>query len=59
LGAALTTYAARAAHSGRRLLRALMLGERTLAASRKFGISPGRVSQKRRESRDGWRRFCE
>ncbi len=42
----------------RRLIDRLMLGERTLDASRAFGLSPARVSQKRREFRHDWQIFC-
>jgi hypothetical protein len=41
----------------RRLIDLLLLGERTSAVSRKFGLSQGRISQKRRAFRDDWRRF--
>jgi hypothetical protein len=42
----------------RRLLDDLMLGERTLEVAGKYGLSPGRVSQLRREFLLDWRRFC-
>ena len=35
----------------------LMAGERTMDLARRFGLSPGRVSQMRRELHDDWRRF--
>src|SRR6185312_12802038 len=35
----------------------LMLGERTLDVARKHGLSPGRVSQLRREFMERWRAF--
>ena len=35
-----------------------MLGERTLDVARRHGLSPGRVSQLRREFLEGWRAFC-
>ncbi len=41
----------------RRILDALMLGERTLDVAGRFGLSPGRVSQLRREFLLDWRRF--
>src|SRR5204863_2313767 len=41
----------------RRLIDTLMLGERTLAVSRKFQVSPARVSQLRRDFQTDWRRF--
>jgi hypothetical protein len=42
----------------RRLVRAMARSERTLDLSRKFEVSPGRISQLRRELHDGWTRFC-
>jgi hypothetical protein len=49
----------RATHADRdrRLLDDLMLGERTLDVAGKYGLSPGRVSQLRREFLTDWRRF--
>jgi hypothetical protein len=43
----------------RRILDELMLGERTLDVAGQHGLSPGRVSQLRREFHDDWARFCE
>jgi hypothetical protein len=42
----------------RRLIEALGLGERTLALAQQQGLTPGRISQKRRQYRDDWQRFC-
>src|SRR5262249_55667420 len=42
----------------RRLAEELMLGERTLDLSTKFGLSPARVSQLRRDFHQDWERFC-
>jgi hypothetical protein len=42
----------------RRLIDTLMLGGRTKEVSRLFGLSPGRISQKRRQFLQDWRRFC-
>src|SRR5262249_41604570 len=42
----------------RRLIDHLLVGERTLEVSHTFGVSPARVSQKRREFRDDWLAFC-
>ncbi|MGH7172560.1 MAG: hypothetical protein ACRELG_19955 [Gemmataceae bacterium] len=42
----------------RRVVEDLMQDERTLDVSRKFRISPSRVSQLRRELMQHWRRFC-
>ena len=41
----------------RRLIDLLLLGERTKDVSREFGLSQGRISQKRRALHDDWRRF--
>jgi hypothetical protein len=41
----------------RRLVDLLMTGERTDRAARRFGLTAGRVSQKRREFREDWGRF--
>ena len=42
----------------RRIIEDMMQDERTLDLARKHGISPGRVSQLRREFMDDWNRFC-
>ena len=42
----------------RRVLDDLMLGERTLEVAGRHGLSPGRVSQLRREFLLDWRRYC-
>jgi hypothetical protein len=42
----------------RRVLDDLMLGGRTLEVAGRHGLSPGRVSQLRREFLLDWRRFC-
>jgi hypothetical protein len=42
----------------RRMIRAMGLGERTLDLSRRFEVSPARISQLRREFFEGWERFC-
>ena len=49
----------RATHAerDRQLLDDLMLGERTLDVAGKYGLSPGRVSQLRREFLLDWRRY--
>ena len=41
----------------RRVVDDLMLGERTLDVSRKYGISPARISQLRRDFHEDWSRF--
>ena len=43
----------------RRVLDDLMVGERTSDVAGKHGLSPGRVSQLRREFLTDWRRFCD
>ena len=47
------------AEGNRRVLDDLMLGERTLDVAGKHGLSPGRVSQLRREFLLDWRRYCD
>jgi hypothetical protein len=42
----------------RRLMHDMMLGERTRELARKYGLSPGRISQLRPELHNDWRRFC-
>ncbi len=42
----------------RRLVRAMATNERTLDLGQRFGLSPARVSQLRRELLNDWRRFC-
>ena len=42
----------------RRIIEDMMQDERTLDLARKHGISPGRVSQLRREFMDDWNHFC-
>jgi hypothetical protein len=42
----------------RSIIDALMVGERPLDLSRQHGVSPGRISQLRREFHDDWSRFC-
>src|ERR1700676_518198 len=41
----------------RRVIDDLGMGERTLDVSKKYGISPGRISQLRRDFMDDWQRF--
>jgi hypothetical protein len=45
------------AERDRRILDALMVGERTTDVARRHGLSPGRISQLRREFHDDWQRF--
>ncbi len=42
----------------RLIIRAMARNERTLDLSKRFELSPGRISQMRREFHDGWTRFC-
>lgn len=41
----------------RRIIRAMAQNERTADLSRRFEVSPGRISQMRSEFHDGWQRF--
>jgi hypothetical protein len=41
----------------RRLIHDMAANERTLPLARKYGLSPARVSQLRREFHDDWERF--
>jgi hypothetical protein len=41
----------------RRMVRGMMRNERTMDLSKKFEVSPGRISQMRRELHDDWLRF--
>jgi hypothetical protein len=43
----------------RRVIDALMAGGRTRDVSQMFGLSPGRVSQLRRDFLEDWRRFTD
>ncbi len=43
----------------RHLVEDLALGHRTLDLAGKYGLSPARISQKRREFHDGWASFCD
>jgi len=43
----------------RRLMDELLVGERTQDVSRRFGLSPARVSQLRRELHRDWLAFCD
>jgi hypothetical protein len=42
----------------RRLVEDLALNHRTQDLAQKYGLSPARISQKRREFHDDWERFC-
>jgi hypothetical protein len=42
----------------RRIIHDMMLNERTLDLADKYGISPGRVSQLRRQYMEDWFKFC-
>jgi hypothetical protein len=43
----------------RRVIDDLMMGERTLDVSKKHGLSPGRISQLRRDFQNDWLTFCD
>jgi hypothetical protein len=45
-------------HRDRDLITDMGLGERTLALANKYGCSASRISQKRRQFLEDWRRFC-
>jgi hypothetical protein len=51
----------RATHTerDRGIIDALLVGGRTLEVAGKYGLSPGRVSQLRREFLTDWRRYCD
>jgi len=42
----------------RKLINDMLQDERTLDLAKKYGLSPGRISQLRREFRTDWERFC-
>lgn len=42
----------------RQLIEEMALGERATKLARRFGVSEGRVSQKRRQLKQDWNRFC-
>lgn len=42
----------------RRIVMDMAVGERTRHLAHKYGVSPGRVSQKRREFQQDWTAFC-
>jgi hypothetical protein len=42
----------------RKIVRAMLRDERTLDLSRQFDLSPGRISQMRREFAESWSRYC-
>ena len=42
----------------RRMIAAMAQNDRTKDLSRRFEVSPGRISQMRREFHDAWQRFC-
>jgi hypothetical protein len=42
----------------RRIIKAMARNERTLDLSKTFEVTPGRISQMRREFCEGWKRFC-
>jgi hypothetical protein len=42
----------------RRIAEDLMMGERTMDVANQQGVSPGRISQLRREFKGDWQHFC-
>lgn len=51
-------YLATLTRRERRIIRAMVQNERTKDLARRFELSPGRISQMRRDFQDGWNRFC-
>jgi len=51
-------WLARLMERGRAVVEDLMLGNRTLDVADKYGVSPGRISQKRSEFCQDWQRYC-
>lgn len=49
----------RRTHRDRRVIRDMAVGERTKVLARKHRLSPGRISQLRREYAEDWNRFTE
>jgi len=43
----------------RRLIHDMMQGERTHTLAEKYGLSPGRISQRRRDFMVDWNHFCD
>jgi hypothetical protein len=43
----------------RQMIHDLVLGERADDVAKKFRVTPGRVSQKRRRFREDWERYCD
>jgi hypothetical protein len=52
-----TNWVAAHSHQDRQLIHELSRGERTSDLAQKYGITPGRVSQKRRQFNDAWQEF--
>jgi hypothetical protein len=50
----LTTWSDR----DRRIIQDMAMGERTLDLSRKYGVCPARISQKRDQYQEDWDKFC-
>jgi hypothetical protein len=46
-------------HRKRRIIHELMMGERTLDVANRFGTTPSRISQIRRELHRDWNLFCD
>ena len=43
----------------RKIVRAMLRDERTLDLSRQFDLSPGRISQMRKEFAESWTEYCD
>ncbi|MHB1424889.1 MAG: hypothetical protein ACYC3I_17090 [Gemmataceae bacterium] len=52
-------WLARQSQRDRSIVQDLMMGERTLDVAHKYGVSPGRIAQKRREFQHDWRLFWD
>jgi hypothetical protein len=53
-----TAWLASLSQRDRAFVEDVMIGERTLDVADKYGVSPGRIAQKRREYCQSWRTFC-
>jgi hypothetical protein len=51
-------WLARLSRRNRRIAQSLSIGNSTSAVARRFRISPGRISQLRREFYESWQAFC-
>jgi len=54
-----SNWLASCSHKDQQLIHELSLGERTSDLAMKYNVTPGRVSQKRRQLHREWLRFCD